>query len=461
MTTLSPSPSELNLLRATFTGGLFTPEDEGWDEARLAWNLAVDQRPALVALPETAEDVAAVVRFASSNGYRVAAQATGHNAAPLDLSSGTVLVKCERMRGVEIDPERRIARVEPGAVWADVVAPAAEHGLAALAGSSPDVGVLGYTLGGGISWLSRRHGLAASSVSAVEIVTASGEQVRADRDNEPDLFWAVRGGGGSFGIVTALEMQLYPIAEVHAGVLFFPIERAHEVLNAWREWLPGVPDEVTSVGRLLRLPPLEEIPEPVRGRSFAVIEATMLLDEAAASDILRPLRELGPEMDTFATIPVSELQHLHMDPEHPVPGIGDHRLLGELPAEALDALIAVDGPDVESPLLSVELRHLGGAVGRLDERGGALASIDAAFAMFAVGIVMTPEMGEAVEAQLTKVRRALEPWDAGREYLNFAERSTDPARLWSPSAYARLRELKARYDGGELFRANHPIPPAR
>jgi hypothetical protein len=233
------------------------------------------------------------------------------------------------------------------------------------------------------------------------------------------------------------------------------------VLHTWRDWARRMPNTVTSVGRLLRVPPLEEIPEPVRGRKFVVVEAALLLDEGHAAELLRPLRRLGPEMDTFATIPVPALQHLHMYPEHPVPGHGDHLLLRELPAKALDAMLAAAGPDVDSALLSVELRHLGGALGRPDPRGGALPAIEAEFAMFAVGMTMSPEMATAVDAHLALVKRALAPWDAGREYLNFAEHATDPRRLWNPQSYLRLRQVRARYDAHELFLANHPVPAAR
>src|SRR6476661_717268 len=237
------------------TESLVLPHEPGWNEARLAWNLAVDQQPAAVALPESAEDVAAVVRWARSRGLRVAPQGTGHNAAAMGSLAHTVLVKTERMRGVEIDAERRIARVEAGVVWEEVTHAAAEHGLAALAGSSPDVGVVGYTLGGGLSWLGRRYGLASSNVLAVEIVTADGSIRRIDAESDPDLFWAVRGGGGSFGAVTAIEFALFPVAEVYAGVMLWPIERASEILHAWREWTAEMPDEMTTVGRLLQLPP--------------------------------------------------------------------------------------------------------------------------------------------------------------------------------------------------------------
>ena len=224
-------------------------------------------------LPESAADVAATVAFAKAHGLRVAPQGTGHGAAAMGDMSDTILLKTERMRGVTIDPENRIARAEAGTIWIEVVEAAAEHGLAALAGSSPDVGVVGYTLGGGLSWLARKHGIGANQVTAIEVVTASGDFVRTDWANEPDLFWALRGGGGSFGIVTAIEFNLFPISSVYAGVLWFPVDRAAEVLKSWRAWTDDLPDEMTSVGRILQFPPIPEIPEPIRGQSFVVVEA--------------------------------------------------------------------------------------------------------------------------------------------------------------------------------------------
>jgi hypothetical protein len=449
-------------LRKRLQGAYVTPEDPNWDEARLAWNLAVDQRPAAVAVPETVEDVAEVVRYARANGLRVAGQSTGHNARPLARGlEGTVLVKTHRMGDVEIDADERVARAGGGALWMDVIGPASEHGLAPVAGSSPDVGVVGYSLGGGLSWLSRRHGLAANSVVAIELVNAEGDVIRADAVDNADLFWALRGGGGSFGIVTAIEMRLYPVEELYAGWLIFPMERAGEVLKAWREWVEDVPDEVTSIGRLLQVPPLPDIPEPLRGRRLVVVEAALLMTEPDASALLAPLRELGAEMDTFATIPAFELQHLHMDPPQPVPGLGDHMLLSDLTPEGIDEVVGVAGAGSTSPLLSVEFRHLGGAIGRAEPGSGATGSIDAAFAMFAVGMTMDPVMTAAVSAYLPVVKRALASLDNGREYLNFAEHSTDARRLWPAEVYDRLREVKADRDPADIFRSNHPVAPAR
>lgn len=451
----------VDTLRQRLTGEYVTPEDLGWDDARLAWNLAVDQRPAAVAIPETVDDIVEVVRYARSHGLRVAGQSTGHNAHPLaDGLDNTVLVKTHSMRRVDIDAGARVARVEPGALWMDVTYPAAEHGLAPLAGSSPDVGVAGYVLGGGISWLGRKYGLAANSVVALEVVTAEGDVKRASAVENPDLFWALRGGGGSFGLVTSIEIALFPVKELYAGWLIFPMERADEVLNAWRDWVDTVPDEVTSVGRLLQVPPLPDIPEPLRGRRLVVVEAAMIMDEQAASKLLKPLRKLGPEMDTFATIPASGLQELHMDPPQPVPGIGDHMLLRDLTRAGIESVVAAAGADSASPLLSVEFRHLGGAIGRAELGNGATASIDAAFAMFAVGMAMDPVMAAAVGAYLPVVKESLARYDSGREYLNFAEHRTDVRRLWPIDTYRRLRQVKSEYDPLDIFRANHAVHPA-
>jgi hypothetical protein len=448
---------DLRPLRAVLDGEVVGPGDADWDEARLAWNLAVDQRPAAVAVPESAEDVAAVVEFARAEGLRVAPQGTGHNAGTLGDLSDTILLKTHRMRGVTIDPEARIARAEAGVIWIEVVEAAAEHGLAALAGSSPDVGVVGYTLGGGLSWLARKHGIGANQVTAIEVVTASGDIVRTDWANEPDLFWALRGGGGSFAIVTAIEFNLFPISEVYAGILWYPVEEAAEVLKAWRNWTEDLPDEMTSIGRILQFPPIPEIPEPVRGQSFVVVEAIWLGDPAEGDRLLEPLRALGPVMDTIAEMPIEDLSRLHMDPEEPVPGAADGGMLNEVDDELIDRFVE---RMVGAPILSAEIRHLGGAVARRSSQHGALNAFDAPYFMFAVGLTPTPELVEVVEAVVADLRQALEPWEADHTYMNFAETSRKSATLFSSESYHRLRRIKAIVDPTDLVRSNHPVSPA-
>jgi FAD/FMN-containing dehydrogenase len=450
----------LNELTSRLGDRIVGPQDPAWNEARQAWNLLVDQRPVAVARPQSGDDVVVVVEVAREHGLRVTPQGTGHSAAPRGSLEESVLVDMSGMNGVEIDPEQRLARLQAGAQWQHVAGPAAEHGLAGLSGSAGDVCVTGYALGGGASWMVRRYGLAANSIRAAEVVTADGRQVRADAGSEPDLFWAVRGGGGSFGVVTALELELYPVRELYAGVLFWPQERAAEVLKAWRAWTADVPEEMSSLGRLLNVPPLEAIPEPVRGRSFVVVEAAWLGDDAGASEQLAPLRELDPEMDTFAMIPPTGLAALHMDPPEPVPGVGDGMLLGDFPAEAIDAVVGAAGAGTDSPLVSLEVRHLGGAAGRPDPGHGALAAIAAPYTLFAVGMALGPEMKQSVEQRLDQVQGALAQWDAGR-LLTFTERPEDPARMFTDEAYRRLREVKAQYDPDNVIQANHEIPPAR
>jgi hypothetical protein len=412
-----------------------------------------------VATPESPDDVVAVIEIAREHGLRVAPQGTGHGAPPRASLEGSVLADMSRMNAVEIDPGLGRARLQAGAQWQHVVGPAAEHGLAGLSGTAPDVCVTGYATGGGAGWMIRRYGLAANSIRAAELVTADGRQVRADADNEPELFWALRGGGGSFGIVTALELELFPVRELYAGVLFWPQERAAEVLKAWHKWTEDLPEEMTSLGRLLNVPPLDEIPEPVRGRSFVMVEAAWLGDETGGSKQLAALRELGPEMDTFGMIPPPGLAALHMDPPQPVPAVGEGMLLGGFPAEAIDAVVAAAGSGTDSPLLSIECRHLGGAAARPAAEHGALAAVDAPFLTYAVGLAATSEMEEAASQRVAQVQAALASWDAGR-FLNFTERPGHAGRMFADDVYRRLCEVKSKYDPDNVIQANHEIPPA-
>lgn len=456
--TLTSQPgTDAESLRRQISGDLHLPGEPGWDQARAAWNLAVDQQPAAVLLPENADDIALAVYAATATGHRIAVQGTGHNASAYGPLTDTMLIKTERMRAVTIDAEARTARVEAGVTWGEVVGAAAEHGLAALAGSSHDVGVVGYTLGGGVSWLARKHGLASERVTAIELVTAEGDKRRVSAESDPELFWALKGGGGNFGVVTAMEFSLLPITEVYAGALFFPLERAGEVLEAWRRWTGSAPDEVTSTGRMLRFPPLPDIPEPMRGQSFVVIEAVFLGSEEAGAELMAPLCELGPIMDTFAVQPPAALLALHMDPPGPVPGAGDHQMLADLDADSLAAVVAAVGPGTGSPLLSFEFRHLGGALERRGEGSGALGALEGRYMTFGVGMLAVPEMEAPLRAALAVAREALDVVDSGRKYANFAEESVDPGSIYGPRTLARLREVRAYVDPKGLFHGNHPI----
>jgi hypothetical protein len=435
------------------------PGEEGWDSARAAWNLAIDQRPAVVARPADADEVAAVVNYARQKGLRVAVQAEGHGAGALGaLTEDTLLLKTGRLTGAEIDREQRRARVGAAAKWRDVTELASPQGLAPLSGSSPEVGVVGYTLGGGLSWLSRKHGLACNSVLAAEVITADGTLVRANRENEPDLFWALRGGGGNLGVVTALEFELYPATDLSAGMFAWPWERTSDVLYAWREWVSGLPDEMSTLARILQVPPLPDIPEAVRGRQLVVIEAVYLGAQGPASELLKPVRDLGPEIDTFTSVPPAALGHLHMDPEDPVPSAGRSQMLDDLPSAAIDAITGAAGPGSGSPLVSLEFRQLGGALTEPPADAGALATLDQAFLTFGVGMATDAAAAKALNARLDAIAETLAPWDSGVRLVNFSDVPIDARTCYPPETFDRLQEVKGRYDPDDLFRANVPIP---
>jgi FAD/FMN-containing dehydrogenase len=451
---------DLRQLRRCFKGAILAPGDAGWDAARQAYNLTVDQSPALIALPLDEQDAITIVDFAREHRLQVAPQRTGHNASPMSSLDDVILVRTDAMRGIQIDAQRRVARVQAGSKWDELVPRASDLGLAALHGSTPGVSVTGYSLGGGVGWYGRKLGLSANSVRAIELVTADGRLRRVDCDSEPELFWALRGGGGNFGLVTAVEIDLYPVAEVYAGVLFFPWERAAEVLHTWHAWTKTVPDEVTSLGRILQFPDLDELPPFLRARSFVVVEAVVLGTEAEGAALLEPIRALGAEIDTFAMVPPAGIAELHMDPPNPCPYAGAHQVLGEIDANAIERVVELAGSGSGSPLVSYELRHIGGAFARPEPHQGSLGTLDGSYLTFGIGMVFGEESARAVHGHLGKLDAALAPYANGREYLNFAEDPTDPSRFYRPEAYRRLRAVRAEVDPGNLFRANHPIPPA-
>jgi FAD/FMN-containing dehydrogenase len=439
-------------------GRIATPTDSDWDEARVAWNLTADQRPEAVAFVESAADVAKVVSFAAEHDLRVAGQGTGHGAVALAPLDDTILIKTERMRGIEVDPETQTARVEAGALVLELSEAAQAHGLSSMPGSAPDVGVIGYTLGGGLSWLGRRYGFACNRVRAIELVTPDGESRTVDAENDPDLFWALRGGGGGYAIVIALHLDLVPIGDIYAGALLFPAEVGAEAVRAYRDWAAGLADDVTSVVRFLRPPPVPDVPEQLRNVPLLTIDAACIGDQAAGEATIAPLLEIGePVMNTFGQIPSEGLCRIHMDPEQPVPGLGHHQVIRELPDEAIDAFTELAGPDSGTPLLLTELRQLGGALGRPDASGGALSHIDADFVMLGIGLPMTPELGQAIEDRLNRFDDAMRPWAAEGGYFNFAERPCDADAILPPETCARLAEVKRRYDPDNMIVSNHAV----
>jgi FAD/FMN-containing dehydrogenase len=384
-------------------------------------------------------DVRAAVVAAREYCLPFAVQATGHGTfVPAD---GGVLLKTAGMASVLVDPDRAIARVGPGARWSQVIAAAAPFGLVPLSGSAPSVGVTGFTLGGGVGWLSRKYGFAADSVVRAEVVTADGRLLTASADRHSDLFWALRGGGANFGVVTALEFRLYPVTHVYGGISYFVAERAAEAIQRYYTWAADAPNELSTAVLLTRVPDSPEIPEKLRGRRTLAIKALYAGEAGDAERHLAPLRAVaGPALVdgyrsmTYSQAAMGGTPARYLD------------LLDELP-DALVGLIVGAAAADDSPVSTVEIRHWGGAMGRPAENAGATGHRAAPFSLIIDGA--PPRLTEALRATGT-----------GRSFLNFL---SDPARTetaYTAENHRLLREVKRAYDPDNFFRVNHNIPPA-
>ena len=443
-------------LRHALGDRIILAADPGYDAARMPWNLAADQRPYAVARPVTAEDVVDVVRAAAAAGLRIAPQSTGHAASALaetDLSD-TVLVVLAGLRGVTVDPVGRTARVLGGSVWNDVIAATAPYGLTALHGSAGNVSVAGYALRGGVSFYARAHGLAVGAVREVQLVTADGALMRASADEHPDLFWALRGGSGAFGIVVSLVIDLLPYADVFAGFMIWDASHAAEVTRAWAQWTKTVPNSVTTTLRVLHIPPLPELPPFLSGRSVVAVDGAILETDAEAAALLGPLRALQPEVDMFARIPAAGLLEVHMDPPDPTPAASAHSVLAELPDEAVDAFLAVAG---DQGLFVAELRHLGGELTRRPHNAGAVGSLQGEYLLHTIAMVMDPAAVIATRQLVHGHLRALDQWRADALALTFVDGGVNDYSPGYGEALEGLRVIKHQYDPTGVFASGLPI----
>lgn len=458
-------PGQLAGLASEVAGSLLLPDDDRYPAACRLFNLNLQLTPTAVLEAEGTADVQAAIRFAAAREQAVAVMMSGHQVIP--QPHDTMLITTHRMNRVCIDPEARSARVEAGAAWRDVIAAAAPYGLAPIAGSAPHVGATGYTLGGGQSpTLGRSLGYAADHVNAIEMVTADGEFRRVTAQSEPELFWAARGCKGNFGLVTALEFDLFPVRRLYGGGIYFPGEHLADLLHAWRGWAPALPEQATSSIAVQRLPAAPELPEPLRGAFVVHLRFSHLGSAQEGERLLAPMRGLAPAvLDTVGEMAFTATASIHNDPVDPLPYRDRSTSLRELPAEAVDAFVAATGPGSRCSLASVEIRHLEGALGREPAVANAVSTREVPFVAFGYGVT-GPEGSARAQEELAAFVDALRPWASGRLMANFlsADEATTPESVrdvFGGDRYDRLARIKREYDPSNMFRINHNVPAAR
>ncbi len=424
----------------------FYAGDKGYEREVAGFQTGFRHQAAVVVPAESAADVVEAVRLAGERGLRVAVQATGHGARlPVD----GMLVSTRRMTGVRVDPVARTARIDAGVPWAAVIASTAEYGLAPLAGSAPAVGAVGYTVGGGVPLLGRQFGYAADHVTALEVVTADATLRHVTTADEPDLFWALRGGRDLLGIVTAIEVALVPVPVVHVGGLYFDAAHATDVLSAFRRLTAAAPETLTSSVGMVGLLPVDAVPEPLRGRHVVHVRlaSTVPLSDA----LLAPLRAAGPRLvERVGAVPAAEVGSIYGEPDFPHAYVGDNVLLGSLPQALLDEVVALAGPDAEVPCV-VDVRHLGGAMARAPETPNAVPYRLATHVLR----VLSP-LGDldAVRAVHRRVFAAAAPYTLGRA-VNFSYGPPDPGSTlpphYDPATWSRLSQLRNDFDAEGRF----------
>ncbi|MGU3291016.1 FAD-binding oxidoreductase [Williamsia sp. M5A3_1d] len=462
MTTVqSPAPrtdatDPIAELRAAVTGVVAGPDDAEYRRAT-PWNVAVPVTPRAVVVAESADDVAATIRIAAEHGLSVVVTSTGHGAFATAESS--ILVHTGGLTECTVNAAARTARIGAGVLWQTVMDAAAPHGLAPLVGSTPALGVVGFLTGGGIGPMVRTFGASSDHVRAFDVVTGNGEQLRATPTENPDLFWGLRGGKGTLGVVTAVEIDLLPITQFFGGAVYFAADDAPAVLRTWQQWSADLPETANTSIAFLQLPPLPDVPPPLAGAFTVAVRYTSIADPEQAAEVLAPMRAVAePIIDMIGVMPYSAIGAVHSDPVDPMPAYQDHALLASLPIEAVEALLAVAGPDSGSPQTIVELRRLGGALARPAIDPSAFCHRGAEYTVMVIG-VLVPEIAAVIPVHANAVVAAMSPWSTGGELPNFAHscEPTQLARRYDEKTLHRLADLAERHDPAKVLAVGHAI----
>lgn len=440
-------------LRSAVAGPVLVAGDEGYAEELSGFNLAVTHTPEIVVGLTSEDDAVAVVRAAAESGTPVRVLATGHG-IPDPIQDG-IVVTTTRMTGVTVDAEDKVAHIPAGSRWGEVISAAAPHGLAPIAGASDAVGCIGYTLGGGLGPLARTYGFSSDWVREFRIVTGSGEAVTANVTENQDLFWALRGGKGGFGIVTAMDFELVELSTLYGGSVFFDAEYIAPVLSTWVGWTKDLPENANSSVVILRLPPLDFIPEPLRGKTVLNVRFAYVGEAAAGTKLFRPIRAAGtPLIDALGEMPAGDIASIHNDPKDPTPSWDRGMLLEEIDAEFVAAFLDAAGPDQQIPLIAVEMRHLGGATERDVPEGTAVGGRSGAYTLTLIGVPDPSLFGQVLPATVDGILAKLEPWVSAETTVNFAGGFALPGSYkasWPDDTFARLAEVRSAYDPDKVF----------
>ena len=456
----APAPiPELEL--PDFDGSLYRPGDEGYDEARRVFNGMVDRRPFLIARCAGADDVVAAVNLARDQNLPLSVYGGGHGVTGSAVCEDGVVIDLRGMKGIEVDPEAKTCRAEGGLTWGEFDAATQEHGLAVTGGRVSDTGIAGLALGSGSGWLDRKCGFTCDNLISAEVVTADGRKVVASEDENADLFWGLRGGGGNFGVVTAFNLRLHEIGPiVLGGMLMYPAQMAGELVRVFRDFMKDAPDEVGAALAFITAPPEEFVPEPVRGQPVIGIITLYAGPVEDGERALAPLREMAA-MDMVQPMPYVAVQRL-LDPgnQKGMQNYWSADFLADLPDEAVDVLVAHATAPV-SPLAQVILMPGGGAIARVDEEAMAFGQRHAPWNIHFLSMWTDPADDDRNIAYTKAIAAAMKPWTTGRAYLNFIgdEGSSRVEAAFGPEKYARLVEIKRKWDPDNLFRLNQNISP--
>ena len=453
------SPSVVEKFRTSLRGPSFSPGEAAYDEARKVWNGAIDKRPALIAGCAGVSDVVLCVNFARENNLLVAVRGGGHNIAGNAVCDEGLTVDLSRMKGLRVDPLQRTVRAEPGLTWGEFDRETQVFGLATTGGQISTTGIAGLTLGGGWGHLARRHGLSSDNLLSVDLVTADGRFLTASANENADLFWGIRGGGGNFGIATSFEYRLHPIGPVLGGIVAYPFDRAKEVLNLFREFTISAPDEMASGIVLISLPDGTPVVGIVLCYSGALAEGER---------IVKPLKAFGPRLiDQIGPIAYTAAQRL-IDAFYP-PGLQNYwkaSFLKTISNEVIDTMVAYCAQR-PSPMCHGLIEHqLGGAVKRVDPNATAFGHRDAEYSFMALGVCSHPAEAEKCKRWTREFWSAMQPWSTGGVYVNYLGKDVDEGierveAAYGPEKYQRLVALKNRYDPGNFFRLNQNIRPSQ